>query len=887
MMPGGPHHDQGGLLGKRPAHEQEWSGRPDLPRAGGPPPPLLHFRLLVPLRKAGSVIGKGGDFINNTKVATGAKVGVDKPFGTFEDRLVHVQGFDEAGKPVAGVQEALLRTAERIVGEEGPGGAMLMPPKCTLRLLLAKPQIGIIMGKKGAAITELRSKSGASIKLTAPTAGAPVVPPADVGDELLTIVGSPEQTMGALTMVSDRLRQVLGFGGGGIAGAGPPMAGGPPMMGGGGPPVMAGGGGPPMMGVGGPPMMGGNGPPMGGGGMPGPGMDRGPYGHGPPPMERGGIAPGGSYDPRGPGPDPKRIRGPDDPRSRGGEPGALGRRPAARPRRPARPRPRPGPPPGGNAMAMAVPPSARSVLASNDSVKTEGLLGLTTTEYRVLVPLRRSGVVLGAGGRVIKDIRARTGARLHLFDEEPGSTDRVLQVMSTEDVADPRCAAFDAAMDCITELVHDELVSEPLASVRIVLPHSQVGAIMGKGGSSIKELRAVTGAGVEIYTFPDVPRCVKQGQEVLTIRGTRDAALLATHVALVAIRGNMARGQLIYHYPPPTGAPPPTPRAPPQGGHGGGHGGHGGMGPPPGGHAPGGYGGPPGPDPRLQPHPHQQLGGPPPGGAPPPQRSRSRWDSDSPVAPQGAPPPQQQMLHQGPPGMGGPPQQQAYGDPGAQYVQQGGQQALAPQQQYMQQAPPPQQQQVVYAQPHSGYAPAPGEYGAPQQQYVVQAPAGQGQGMAAPQQQYVVQQQGLPPAGSAPMVVYAQQPQQYVEAPPQQLQQQQQPAPGGAPGLQQPGASGPGSSSGYGGLAGLVASVAAAVAPPPVPKARVLLTQDQVVRLRLDDPQQTAQLSALSGAVITLSEHMLDGGAREVLLAGSDAQCNTAKNLMEALMRSG
>lgn len=42
----------------------------------------------------------------------------------------------------------------------------------------------------------------------------------------------------------------------------------------------------------------------------------------------------------------------------------------------------------------------------------------------------------------------------------------------------------------------------------------------------------------------------------------------------------------------------------------------------------------------------------------------------------------------------------------------------------------------------------------------------------------------------------------------------------------------------------------------------------------------------LSGATITLSDHILENGAREVLLAGTDAQCNTATNLMEALMKS-
>jgi len=39
--------------------------------------------------------------------------------------------------------------------------------------------------------------------------------------------------------------------------------------------------------------------------------------------------------------------------------------------------------------------------------------------------------------------------------------------------------------------------------------------------------------------------------------------LLATHIALVANRGNMARGQLIFKHNPPAGAPPPTLRGPP------------------------------------------------------------------------------------------------------------------------------------------------------------------------------------------------------------------------------------------------------------------------------------------------------------------------------------
>jgi hypothetical protein len=46
------------------------------------------------------------------------------------------------------------------------------------------------------------------------------------------------------------------------------------------------------------------------------------------------------------------------------------------------------------------------------------------------------------------------------------------------------------------------------------------------------------------------------------------------------------------------------------------------------------------------------------------------------------------------------------------------------------------------------------------------------------------------------------------------------------------------------------------------------------------------RLPQLSGATVTLSDTILENGAREVLLAGNDNECNTATNLMNALLNS-
>jgi hypothetical protein len=119
---------------------------------------------------------------------------------------------------------------------------------------------------------------------------------------------------------------------------------------------------------------------------------------------------------------------------------------------------------------MALPPHVRGALDNNDSVKIEGLQGLATVEYRVLVATRRSGVILGHRGGVsrtrgvlrwvllcnrtqstrcnslrppalraalaplpahtqfINDVRNRTLALVQMYDEVEESGERVLQV---------------------------------------------------------------------------------------------------------------------------------------------------------------------------------------------------------------------------------------------------------------------------------------------------------------------------------------------------------------------------------------------------------------------------------------------------------------------------
>ncbi|KIY97491.1 hypothetical protein MNEG_10470 [Monoraphidium neglectum] len=334
-------------------------------------PSLLHYRLLVPVKKAGAVIGKGGEFITKIKDLSRSKLSVDKPLGDFEERVIHVESPDTPDRPRAPAQEALLMVLDRVVGDEQPDGSVKPPDSASARLLVRKYEIGSVLGLRGVVINEIRTQTGASVKIedNAGDAGMPIALP----DDQLVKHGyggppPPRDPYGAPPL-------------GGDYGRGPPPPNGIPM---GGPRPMAA----PSMAV----------PPMGA----------------PPPYDGPPTAPGGPP---------------------GGAPGGGGG--------------------GGVGMLAVLPPAARVVFADNPSVDTRGLEGMATVEYRVLVPTRKGGVIIGERGSVIRHIRDRFGAKLNLPEALSGAQERVLQIMSTEDVRDPRCDALEAAMYCADLLLHD------------------------------------------------------------------------------------------------------------------------------------------------------------------------------------------------------------------------------------------------------------------------------------------------------------------------------------------------------------------------------------------------------------------------------------------------
>uniref|UniRef100_A0A8C8YZW7 K Homology domain-containing protein n=1 Tax=Prolemur simus TaxID=1328070 RepID=A0A8C8YZW7_PROSS len=125
------------------------------------------------------------------------------------------------------------------------------------------------------------------------------------------------------------------------------------------------------------------------------------------------------------------------------------------------------------------------------------------------------GSIIGKKGESIKKMREESGARINI--SEGNCPERIITL------AGPTNAIFKAFAMIIDKLEEDisssmtnsTAASRPPVTLRLVVPASQCGSLIGKGGCKIKEIRESPGAQVQVaITIAGIPQsiieCVKQ-----------------------------------------------------------------------------------------------------------------------------------------------------------------------------------------------------------------------------------------------------------------------------------------------------------------------------------------------------------------------------------------
>uniref|UniRef100_A0A3B3UMI1 Poly(rC) binding protein 2 n=1 Tax=Poecilia latipinna TaxID=48699 RepID=A0A3B3UMI1_9TELE len=181
-----------------------------------------------------------------------------------------------------------------------------------------------------------------------------------------------------------------------------------------------------------------------------------------------------------------------------------------------------------------------------DSGVIEGGLNVTLT-IRLLMH--------GKKGESVKKMREESGARINI--SEGNCPERIITL------AGPTTAIFKAFSMIIEKLEEDisssmtnsTATSKPPVTLRIVVPASQCGSLIGKGGCKIKEIRESTGAQVQV-AGDMLPNSTERA---ITIAGTPQSIIECVKqicVVMLEVSGQSPpKGVTIPYRPKPSGSP--------------------------------------------------------------------------------------------------------------------------------------------------------------------------------------------------------------------------------------------------------------------------------------------------------------------------------------------
>jgi RNA-binding protein Nova len=123
----------------------------------------IHLKLLVPSNVSGHIIGKGGETIAEIRRTSGTHVTMSKNTEVFpgtQDRVVLINGSRDA---VGDTVQMVVKLIKERLEELGDGDT---DKERTVKVVVTNSTIGMVIGKGGGSVEEMKQRSGANILIS-------------------------------------------------------------------------------------------------------------------------------------------------------------------------------------------------------------------------------------------------------------------------------------------------------------------------------------------------------------------------------------------------------------------------------------------------------------------------------------------------------------------------------------------------------------------------------------------------------------------------------------------------------------------------------------------------------------------------------------------------
>eukprot|EP00062_Callorhinchus_milii_P012444 gi/632959481/ref/XP_007895649.1/ PREDICTED: poly(rC)-binding protein 3-like isoform X2 [Callorhinchus milii] len=184
-------------------------------------------------------------------------------------------------------------------------------------------------------------------------------------------------------------------------------------------------------------------------------------------------------------------------------------------------------------------------MSRSEAKVTEGGLNVTLT-IRLLMHGKEVGSIIGKKGETVKNMREESGARINI--SEGSCPERIVTITGPTDAIFKAFSmiAHKFEEDINASMTNSTVTSKPPVTLRLVVPASQCGSLIGKGGSKIKEIRETTGAQVQV-AGDMLPNSTERA---VTISGTPDAIIQCVkQICVVMLEAYTIQGQYAIPHP--------------------------------------------------------------------------------------------------------------------------------------------------------------------------------------------------------------------------------------------------------------------------------------------------------------------------------------------------
>jgi RNA-binding protein Nova len=148
-----------------------------------------------------------------------------------------------------------------------------------------------------------------------------------------------------------------------------------------------------------------------------------------------------------------------------------------------------------------------------------------TVQVKVLIPSGAVGALIGKGGETMRNLKNDTGCRVQMSKNQEfyhGTTERICFVKGKISSA---MIVMGAILEKIQEKIEGHHASDPFDlkgleranEMKFIVPNTSAGMVIGKNGTSIKEIRETTTANIQIYPKAGTEEAKMSLERVITI----------------------------------------------------------------------------------------------------------------------------------------------------------------------------------------------------------------------------------------------------------------------------------------------------------------------------------------------------------------------------------